>query len=172
MGLMQKFYDLIDGNKSGVKVDPNTNPYAEKLLHTVPVVIYGEEVQLQIREIRNQQAQVMGAQAMFNCQGEKIPVIISSPKNESFSAGVNIALPKEVMSDFKEELKRLQESGEATAEARLSYNPETKNAILFRRAAEKTNSLQLWRKACDDNIQLLADDLMACMPFILHIYGE
>lgn len=172
MGLVQRLLGMIDGKDSAGKVDPYKNPYVEKLLHTVPVMVDGQEIALEIREIRNQQAKVMGAQSTFVCRGEKLVIIISSPQNEGFSAGVNIALPREIMSDFKEELRRLQEEGEASAGAKLSYNPETKNAILFRRADEKAGSLQKWRAACDENLQVLIDDCVACMPFVLGVYGE
>lgn len=174
MGFFQFLKNRIDDSKSSVTVtDSQHNPYAEKLLHTVTVLVDGEETQLELREIKNRQAQVMGGQSMFEYRDEKIPIVISAPSAETFSVGVNIAMPRELLSDFREELQRLQEEGLASPGAKLSYNPETKNAILFRRSeARIAGNLVKWRDVCDDALPTLINDTIACMPFIMGVYGE
>jgi len=173
MGLIQYVKNLISPADAVSMTDPHHNPYAEKLLHTVTVVVDGEEATLELREIRNKQAQVMGAQSTFKYRGESIPMVISSPQSDSFSAGVNIALPIEIMSEFREELQRLKDEGLASPGAKLSYNPETKNAILFRRSEAKiAGNIVRWRDVCDSSLQTLVNDLVACMPYIMKIYGE
>lgn len=172
MGFIQFLKEKRAKEKAAPASDAKHNPYQEKLLHTTRIVLEGG-IDLIIREIRNQQAQVMGAQAVLEFRGEKAPVIISSPRSDSFSAGINIAMPKEVMSEFKQELRELQAQGIASSAAKLSYNPDTKNAILFRRSDTKINgNLQRWRSVVDANIQTLVDDFMACLPFVMKVYGE
>ena len=173
MGLVQYVKNLISPADAVPMTDPRHNPYAEKLLHTITVNIDGEETVLELREIRNKQAQVMGAQAKFKYRGETIPVVISAPQSDTFSAGVSITLPVEIMSEFKEELQRLKDEELVSPGAKLSYNPEAKSAILFRRSEAKiAGNLVRWRDVCDSSLQTLVDDLIACMPYIMKVYGE
>lgn len=173
MGFIQFLKDKRKREKEAPYVDAKHNPYEEKLLHTVSVTADGNELMLPIYEIRNQKAEVMGAQSILVFRGEKVPILISSPRSDSFSAGINIAMPKEVMSEFKQELERLKEEGLVSAAAKLSYNPDTKNAILFRRSDSMVNgNLQRWRDVCDGNMQVLVNDFVACMPYIMGVYGE
>lgn len=161
-------------NSSAVEIkSPQHNPYREKILLTVKTNINGQNEDVEIKEIRNNRAEVAGAQAVFSFGNEKVPVIVSSPNANSFSIGINIALHKSLMDDFKEELSRLKEAGLVSPEAKLSYNPDTKNAILFRRSDAKiAGNVQKWKDTCAGNLQTLIDDFSACMPFILKIYGE
>lgn len=152
---------------------PKHNPYREKTLLAVKASVNGQDEQIEIKEIRNSRAEVAGAQAIFLFGNEKVPVIVSSPNAESFSIGVNIALHKSLMDDFKEELSRLKKEGLVSPEAKLSYNPDTKNAILFRRSDVKiAGNIQKWKDTCSGNLQTLIDDFSACMPFVLKVYGE
>lgn len=171
--LFNKLFGKKEPGKMSQRVDPNHNPYKEEVLVTIPISLDDRKSILEIKEIKNAHAQVMGAQATLEHQGSKIPILVSSPKANNFSVGINIALHKALMTDFKAELERLRDLGLVSPETKVSYNPDTNNAILFRRSPTKTEgNLQLWKTACSDNMQVLIDDFDACLPFIMGIYGE
>lgn len=173
MGVVQSVKSFFGFGKANQKVDPKHNPYKENILLTVTVDTPEGEKALTIREIRNKQAQVMGAQAVLEYRNEKIPVVISSPHAENFSCGVNIGMHKSIMDDFKAELKRLQDEGLASPAAKLSYNPDTRTAILFRRSNSMPGgNIQRWKDICKGSMQPLVDDFLAVLPFVMNIYGE
>lgn len=174
MGLA-KLKQVFNQRKSKVEVsDPQSNPLEEKVCATIPVVIDEQDEQLVYRWILNAQGEVKGAKTTFKYRGETIPVVTSSPTHESFSMGVNIGLHESLLPKLRDELARLQEKGEVSAKAKLSYNAETKQAILFRRSdahIPKGDTLR-WRTVVQGNSQALVDDFIALMPFIMNIYGE
>lgn len=170
-----KLKQVFNSRKSQVSVaSPQENPLEEKVCATIPVVIDGQDTQLVFRWILNAAGQIKGAKTTFTYRGETIPVITSSPQHESFSMGVNIGMHESLMPKFRDELARLQEEGAISAKAKLSYNADTKQAILFRRSDAKISKGDTlrWRNVVQGNSQALVDDFIALMPFIMNIYGE
>lgn len=173
MKFIQFLKDRYRKDEDVPATDGTHNPYEEKLLQTIDVTVNGEVQSLDIREIKNKKAEVMGAHSIIVISGEKIPLFISSPRFDTFSMGVTIALPRELLSEFKVELKRLKDEGLVSEGTKISYNPDTKNAILFCRSDSKVNgNLPRWRDICAAKMQTFVNDVAACMPYVMNIYGE
>jgi hypothetical protein len=149
------------------------NPYQERVLVTIPVTIDGVVTPIALREVKNKQAKVSGGQGELHYRGEKIPITVSSPTADSFSIGISIGMHKANVPEFKEEVKRLQDEGLITPQCKVSYIPDFKNVMLYRRSESTVGgSVQRWSNIARGQLQPLVDDFIQVMPWIMKLYGE
>lgn len=154
--------------------DPSQNPLAETICFTTEATILGETQPLTFRWIKNSEGSIKGAQSAFQYHGDRVPLIVSAPKNADFSLGINIGISKELVLKLKRELAQLQAKGAVSEATSLMYVQDFNGVLLWRKAGSKpvNNNVEYWKSLIRTNTQLLIDDFVAFMPSVMEIYGE
>ena len=171
MGLIQTLKDtFINGSPASDNNNPKDNPYYEAICSRVPVEIDGEKVVVKFRWIKNKEAKIKGAYAVFSYEQEQVPVLVSAPNSGSFSVGINIGFSKMLYPTLREELDKLKQENLITEK----YNGSTNQAILYRRSETllPKGDIAKWQDLLKGNLQPLIKDFEAIFPFVMRCFGE
>ena len=175
MGLVKAIKDtFLNGSSSDIGENPQDNPYYEAVCARIPVDIIDEKTVVEFRWIKNKEAKIKGAYAVFLHKGEQVPVLVSAPNSGSFSVGINIGFSKILYPSLKEELQRLKNEGLVSEKALLGYHGSTSQAILYRRSESSLSKgdVAKWQDLLRGNLQPLIDDFEALLPFVMRCFGE
>lgn len=175
MGLLKAIKDtFLNRNSISSGENPQNNPYYEAVCARILVNVIDEKTIVEFRWIKNKEAKIKGAYAVFLYKGEQVPVLVSAPNSGSFSVGINIGFSKVLYPSLREELQKLKNEGLVSEKALLGYNGSTNQAILYHRSDVPLTKgdIAKWQNLLRGNLQILIDDFESLLPFVMRCFGE